>query len=152
VRVNANLFWILAGFFLLSDAAYIIWSLIDYANTPKDQIEAITHAPGIEWVGTVGIGLGAVLSIFLAFYITITKRAQGGELPEDTLTADIDDGDPEVGHFSPWSWWPMVLAFGLALMFLGLAVGVWIAIIGAPIVIIALVGWQYEYYRNFFAR
>lgn len=151
MRVNANLFWILAGFFLLADAGYIGWSLIEYANTPE-QIEALNAAPGIEWVGTVSIGLGAVLSIFLAFYITITKRAQGGELPEDTPTADIDDGDPEVGHFSPWSWWPIVLAFGLALLFLGLAVGVWIAIIGAPVVIIALVGWQYEYYRNFFAR
>ena len=149
MRVNANLFWILAGFFLLADALYIVWSLIDHANTP-DKYDLTTQ--GVEWVGTIGIGLGAVLSIFLGFYITITKRAQGGELAEDTPTADIDDGDPEVGHFSPWSWWPMILALGLALMFLGLAVGVWIAIIGGPIVIIALIGWQYEYYRNFFAR
>jgi hypothetical protein len=150
VRVNANLFWILAGFFILADAGYIIWSLIDDAATPE-QIEPLNQQ-GIEWAGTIGLGLAAVLSIFLAFYITITKRAQGGELPEDTLTADIDDGDPEIGHFSPWSWWPMILAFGLALLFLGLAVGVWIALIGTPIVIIALIGWQYEYYRNFFAR
>jgi hypothetical protein len=151
VRVNANLFWILAGFFILADIAYIVWSLIEYANTPA-AIEPLNHAPGIEWVGTVAIGLGAVLSIFLAFYIAITKRAQGGELPEDLPMAEIDDGDPEVGHFSPWSWWPMILAFGLALMFLGLAVGIWLAFLGAPIVIIALIGWQYEYYRNFFAR
>ena len=75
-----------------------------------------------------------------------------GDIPEDIPTAEIDDGDPEIGHFSPWSWWPMILAFGLAMMFLGLAVGVWIAFIGAPIVLIAIVGWQYEYYRNFFAR
>ncbi len=150
MRVNANLFWILAGFFILADAGYIIWSLIDDAATPE-QIEPLNQQ-GIEWAGTIGLGLAAVLSIFLAFYITITKRAQGGELPEDTLTADIDDGDPEIGHFSPWSWWPMILAFGLALLFLGLAVGVWIALIGTPIVIIALIGWQYEYYRNFFAR
>ena len=150
MRVNANLFWILAGFFILADALYIVWSLIDHASTPE-QIEPLTHQ-GVEWVGTVGIGLGAVLSIFLAFYISITKRAQGGELPEDLPTADIDDGDPEIGHFSPWSWWPMILGFGLALLFLGIAVGIWISFLGAPIVIIALIGWQYEYYRNFFAR
>ena len=149
MRVNANLFWILAGFFILADIAYTLWSIIDYQNNPHIQMENET---GVEWVGTVGIGLGAVMSIFLGFYIVITKRAQGGELPEDTPTADIDDGDPEIGHFSPWSWWPMILAFGLALMFLGVAVGVWIAFIGGPIVVIALVGWQYEYYRNFFAR
>lgn len=150
MRVNANMFWILAGFFILADAAYIIWSLLDHAATPS-QIEAQT-TQGIEWVGAIAIGLSAVLAIFLGFYITITRRAQGGELPEDLLTADIDDGDPEIGHFSPWSWWPMVLAFGLALMFLGLAVGIWVTFLGAPIVIIALIGWQFEYYRNFFAR
>lgn len=150
MRVNANLFWLLAGFFALSAAVYTVWSLIDHANTPEGVTPLTPY--GIEWVGTLGIALGAVLSVFLAFYITITKRAQGGELPEDSLTADIDDGDPEVGHFSPWSWWPMFLAFGLALMFLGFAVGIWIVFIGAPLTIIAVVGWQYEYYRNFFAR
>jgi hypothetical protein len=150
VRANANLFWILAAFFGLSAVAYTIWSLIDFANTPE-QIEPLTHQ-GVEWVGTVAIALSTVFSLFLAFYITITKKAQGGELPEDTLTAEIDDGDPEVGHFSPWSWWPMVLALGLAFMFLGFAVGIWLAFLGAPIVLIAIVGWQYEYYRNFFAR
>ena len=45
-----------------------------------------------------------------------------------------------------------MLGFGLALLFLGLAVGIWIMFIGAPIVLIGIVGWQYEYYRNFFAR
>ena len=151
MHVNANIFWLLAAFFGLAAAAYTIWVLLDHANTPAEGASSIT-AQGVEWVGTIAIGLGAVMSVFLAFYITITKRAQGGELPEDSATADIDDGDPEIGHFSPWSWWPLVLSFGLALMFLGLAVGVWIIFLGAPIVLIGVVGWQYEYYRNFFAR
>jgi hypothetical protein len=150
VRVNANLFWLLAGFFGLSAVVYILWSLIDHANTPQ-QVEPIT-AMGVEWVGAVGISLGAVMSGFIAFYITITKRAQRGDVPEDIPTAEIDDGDPELGHFSPWSWWPMFLALGLALMFLGLAVGVWIAFLGGPIVLVGIIGWQYEYYRGYFAR
>ncbi len=149
MRVNANLFWLLAGFFALSAAGYTVWSLLEHATS--DLKEPIT-AMGVEWVGTVAISLGAIMSLFLAFYITITKRAQGGDIPEDIPTAEIDDGDPEIGHFSPWSWWPMFLALGLALMFLGLAVGVWIAFIGGPIVLIGVIGWQYEYYRNFFAR
>ncbi|WP_395638935.1 cytochrome c oxidase subunit 4 [Pseudolysinimonas sp.] len=149
MRVNANLFWLLAVFFALAAVGYTVWSILDYSTT--DMIEPIT-AMGVEWVGTIAISLGAIMSLFLAFYITITKRAQGGEIPEDIPTAEIDDGDPEIGHFSPWSWWPMVLAFGLALMFLGLAVGVWIAFIGGPIVLLGIIGWQYEYYRNFFAR
>lgn len=138
MRVNANIFWLLTGFFGLAAIAYTVWSYIDHAS--------------VEWVGTVTLVLSTVMSAFLAFYVTITRRAQGGELPEDSVTADIDDGDPELGHFSPWSWWPLILGFGLALMFLGLAVGIWIIFIGGPIVLIGVVGWQYEYYRNFFAR
>ena len=65
---------------------------------------------------------------------------------------DGDDGDPELGFFSPWSWWPVILAAGAASVFLGLAVGIWIAIIGGGLAIIALVGWTYEYYRGYFAR
>lgn len=150
MRVNANLFWILAVFFAIATVLYTVWSLIDFANTPS-QVQPLTHQ-GVEWVGTIAVGLGCVMSVFLAFYITITKRAQGGELAEDVPTSDIDDGDPEIGHFSPWSWWPLVLSFGLALMFLGLAVGVWVMFLGAPIALIGIIGWQYEYYRNFFAR
>ncbi len=46
----------------------------------------------------------------------------------------------------------MILAAGAASVFLGLAVGIWIAIIGGGLAIIALVGWTYEYYRGYFAR
>lgn len=149
MRVNAGLFWILAGFFAAASVLYIVWSMIDHAAT--DPQHQITPA-GIEWVGAVAITLSAVLAGLIAFYLTITHRAQGGEMAADLPNAEIDDDDPEIGHFSPWSWWPMVLAFGLALMFLGLATGVWITFIGAPITLLAVVGWQYEYYRNFFAR
>lgn len=149
MRANANLFWILAAFFAIVAAGYTVWSILEHATS--DIPEPIT-AMGVEWVGTVTLGLSAVMSVFLAFYLTITRRAQSGDVPEDLPDAEIDDGDPEIGHFSPWSWWPMFLALGLALMFLGLAVGVWIAFLGAPIVLIGVVGWQYEYYRNFFAR
>ena len=147
MRVNANIFWVLTAFLTLSAAAYTIWSIIDLPNNPHRE-----DGSPVEWVGTLAIGLGAVMSAFLAFYIQITKRAQGGQLPEDTPTADIDDGDPEVGHFSPWSWWPFVLGGGIGLVFLGLAVGFWIAFIGVPIALIGIVGWQYEYYRGNFAR
>ena len=138
MRVNANLFWVLMVFFFLADGLYIGWNLIDHGT--------------IEWVGTVGIGLSAMLSLLIAFYVAASRRAQGGELPEDRLDAEIDDGDPEVGFFSPWSWWPMILALGVALVFLGLAAGIWICFIGAPLAFLAVIGWYFEYYRNNFAR
>ena len=149
MRVNSNLFWILAAFFWASDGLYIAWNLISYSTGDGS---ALTPTHPVEWVGTVGIGLAGILGAFIAFYVGATRRAQGGELPEDRYDANIDDGDPEIGYFSPWSWWPMTVAFGLALMFLGLAVGIWLMFIGAPIVLVAVLGWYYEYYRGNFAR
>ena len=135
---NLRIFWVLAGFFLASAITYIIWHIAVEGN--------------VEWAGTVGMALAAALAAFIAFYLTMAYRNQGGELPEDRLDADIDDGDSEIGMFSPWSWWPIVLAGSLALTFLGLAVGVWLSFIGVPLVIVALVGWVFEYYRGNFAR
>lgn len=142
MRTNANLFWILGAFFLLSAAAYTIWVGITVDWNPDH----------LEWVGTVAMTLSAILAFFLAFYLGRTHSAQGGELAQDSLTADIDDDDPELGHFSPWSWWPLTLGGALALVFLGLAVGPWISFIGGPLAVIAIIGWNYEYYRNNFAR
>lgn len=140
MRANVNLFTLLAVFFFVADAAYIVWSLID------------SNGQRIEWVGAVGIGLSAVFAFFLQFYLRLAQRSIGGSLPEDRLDADIDDGEAEQGQFSPWSWWPFVLGISLALVFLGMAVGFWITIIGVPLVLIAIVGWNYEYYRGNFAR
>lgn len=150
MRTNAVVFWILAVFFFAVAALYTVWSVLSYQD--GQVLYATQSTSGVEWAGTVALTLSGVLATFLAFYITITQRAVRGTLPEDRLEADVDDGDPEIGHFSPWSWWPAALGFGIALVFLGLAVGVWIIFIGAPLVVIALIGWNFEYYRGDFAR
>lgn len=138
MKTNLNVFWILFGFFALLTAAYTVWSIIDTTE--------------VEWVGTIAIGLSAVLSAFIAFYLQLVNRSTGGLLPEDRLDADIDDGDPELGHFSPWSWWPMLLAASVGLVFLGLATGIWIVFYAVPLALLGLVGWVYEYYRGNFGR
>jgi hypothetical protein len=156
MRISSNMFWILAAFFWAADILYIVWNLVSYntggGGTLPPSDNALTPIHEVEWVGTVAIGLSGILSAFIAFYVTATRRAQGGELPEDRYDANIDDGDPEIGYFSPWSWWPMTVAFGLALMFLGLAVGIWLMFIGGPVVLVGVIGWYYEYYRGNFAR
>ena len=140
MKANVNLLWILAAFFALATITYVVWSLVDplYGS--------------IEWAGTMGLGLSTILAAFIAFYLGRVHAAQGGELPEDRLDANIDDGDPELGFFSPWSWWPILLAGSAALLFLGLGVGFWICFIAVGVGVISLVGWVYEYYRGLFAR
>lgn len=144
MRTNTGLWWILAGFFLLVSAVYTVWAIITNPQT--------SWYTGVEWVGTVALLFTAFMAALIAFYIGRVHKAQGGELPEDVLTSDIDDGDPELGEFSPWSWWPIVLAFSASLAIMGLAVGAWLFPIGVAVFVVAIVGWVYEYYRGYFAR
>lgn len=140
MRTNVVMFWILSGFFLAIAAVYAVWTLV------------VDHTGQPEWVGTIGMALCAVLAVVIGFYLGRVRVSQGGELPEDRLDAEIDDGDPEIGHFSPWSWWPILLAGAAALAMLGLSAATWLVFIAAPLALIFLVGWVYEYYRGNFAR
>ncbi|WP_150306449.1 cytochrome c oxidase subunit 4 [Planctomonas psychrotolerans] len=138
MRANAVLFWILSLFFGVLAVIYPLWGILE--------------ADYVEPAGTVALSLTSILGAFVGFYLQKSYNTQGAELPEDRSDANIDDGDPELGFFSPWSWWPIVLAAGGASVMLGIAVGFWIAIIGVFVTVIALVGWTYEYYRGYFAR
>ncbi|MFV0372846.1 cytochrome c oxidase subunit 4 [Microbacterium sp.] len=144
MKTNVNLWWILTGFFLLMAVVYTWWNIIDRPD--------LAWHTAIEWVGSVALLFTAAMSAMIAFYVDRVRRAQGGDLPEDRLTADIDDGDPELGEFSPWSWWPLVLAFSAGLAILGLAVGTFLLPVGVGVFLVAIVGWVYEYYRGYFAR
>jgi hypothetical protein len=138
MKTNINVMWVLTAYFVILTIVYTVWALIDTNE--------------VEWVGTIAIGLSAGLSGFIGYYLQLVKKNQGGELPEDRLDAEIDEGDPELGHFSPWSWWPVTMAFGLGIVFLGISVGFWVAMYAVPLVLVALVGWVYEHYRGNFAR
>ncbi|BDV30421.1 cytochrome c oxidase subunit 4 [Microbacterium terricola] len=144
MRTNTGLWWLLSGFFLLVGIIYTTWSIIAHPE--------LEWYHGIEWVGSVALVFTSLMGALIAFYVGKVHKAQGGELPEDILTADVDDGDPELGEFSPWSWWPIVLAFSAALGMIALAVGSWMLPIGLGVFVVAIVGWVYEYYRGHFAR
>jgi hypothetical protein len=138
MKTNIVVLWVMAAYFFVLTAVYTVWGIIDNGE--------------VEWIGTITIGLSGILASFIAFYLQVQLRNQGGVLPEDRLDADIDDGDPELGFYSPWSWWPFMLAAGAAIAMFGFSVGIWVAFYAIPVVLIALVGWSYEYYRGYFAR
>ncbi|WP_308468678.1 cytochrome c oxidase subunit 4 [Rathayibacter soli] len=139
MKASSVIFWIIAAFFWTVAAIYTVWALIYYHGR-------------VEWVGTIALGLTGILGAFIGFYLGRSYASQGGPLPEDRVDGNIDDGDPELGHFSPWSWWPMLLAGSVGIMALGLAVGFWLCYIAVPLALICLVGWVFEYYRGYFAR
>jgi len=133
VKSNARLFWLLAVFYLVDAIGYSIWNYIDHGNW--------------EIIGTAAIGMLVALSAFIAYYLGATAKNQG-PVPEDRLDAEVDEGDFEQGHFSPWSWWPFFLGIGCALAFASLAIGWWLFFIAFPIAILALVRFVYEYYSG----
>lgn len=100
-----------------------------------------------EHVGYLGMYLLTGLCMMIGVYLQYTGKRVGPR-PEDRLDAEVHEGSGEQGHFSPWSWWPLVLGLAAATGFLGLAVGFWILFIGAGLAVIALVGWVYEYSRG----
>lgn len=140
MKSNVVIFTIIAVYFFVVGTMYTVWNLV-------------THGY-VEWAGTITIYLSGGLCAFIAVYLWLVQRKQGGVLVEDLDEADIDDGDPEVGEFSPWSWWPIILAGAIGLFIIGICIGFsfWLAFFSLPLVLVAIIGWVFEYYRGHFAR
>lgn len=146
MRSNVVIWWLLAAFFAVAFATYAIWDIID---NPR----GLPWYQAIDWTGGTALLFSVFMSAMIAFYVQLVHRGQKGvELPEDRLDADIDDADAEVGEFSPWSWWPILLAGAAALGVLSLAVGIFLLPFAIGLLAVSLVGWVYEYYRGNFAR
>ena len=100
-----------------------------------------------EWVGILGILLLGGLAGMIGAYLGFTGKRVGMR-PEDRSDAEIHEGAGEQGHFSPGSWWPLVLGLSCAGGFLGLAVGFWITFIAGGLAVVALGGWVYANRRG----
>lgn len=100
-----------------------------------------------EPVGMLAIPLTGGLAAMIGGYLWLVAR-RSETLPADDSQAEIADHAGEQGVFSPWSWWPLVLAFSAAVVFTGLAVGWWLFGIGIAVGVIGLVGWVYEFSRG----
>jgi hypothetical protein len=139
MRANIILLAILAVFFYLCAAVYTLWHMGAYGGQ-------------VEWAGTLGLGLTGVMATLIGFYLVLVYRGQGGEVAMDRLEAELDDDDPDQGHFSPWSWWPIGLAAAFALVFLSFTGPTFLLPIAAVLLLVMLTGWVYEYYRGNFSR
>ena len=100
-----------------------------------------------EWVGTVALAFTAGLAFLVGFYLLATTRRIDVR-PEDRVDAEIAEGAGELGFYSPYSWWPLGVAFFAALAFLGIVFGWWLFIIGAIGGLLSVVGLVFEYYRG----
>lgn len=131
MRIEGGLFGLGALFFIPIAAIYWYFS--------RDEI------------GTTALALTGALAFLVAFYVLYTAKRVYPR-PEDRMDAEVDEADPEYGFFSPYSWWPLMVGFGAFLIALGLIFAVWLIVLGFSVLVLALVGWLFEYYRGSFAR
>ena len=133
MKTNIVLMLIMAGYFTLATIGYAIGAEMYWGHW--------------EPIGTLAIGLLVILSLFIAYYLYAGDK-RSATLPEDRLDGNIEDESGEVGFFSPWSWWPLMLGASAATAFLSLAVGWWLLYIAAPVAIISIAGFVFEYSRG----
>ncbi|THA35707.1 cytochrome c oxidase subunit 4 [Streptomyces sp. A1277] len=127
MKIQGKMFLGLALFILIIAITYGVWSK--------------------EPVGTTALLLAFGLSVMIGFYLAFTARRVDA-LAQDNKEADVADEAGEVGFFSPHSWQPLALAIGGAFAFMGVAFGWWLLFFSAPILLIGLFGWVFEYYRG----
>lgn len=139
MRANIMILGIIAVFFYLCSAVYTLWHMGAYNGA-------------VEWTGTLAMGLTGVLATLIAFYLVLVHRGQGGEFAADRPTGELDEDDPEMGHFAPWSWWPVALAAAISLVFLAFTGPTFLLPIGGAILLVTMTGWVYEHYRGNFTR
>ncbi len=112
---------------------------------------------GIYWylshdqIGTTALIMTGALAFLVAFYMLYTAKRVFPR-PEDRLDAEVDEADPEYGFFSPHSWWPLLVGISAAIIGVGLIFALWAVVLGFFFLLIALVGWLFEYYRGEFAQ
>jgi magnesium-transporting ATPase (P-type) len=102
-------------------------------------------------VGTTALALSGGLAVIVGFYVLFTAKRVYPR-PEDRMDGEIDQADPEYGFFSPHSWWPLFIGLGAFIIALGLIFAVWVIVVGLTALLLALVGWLFEYYRGEFAK
>jgi hypothetical protein len=127
VKIQGKLFIWLSVFILAVAIVYGYWSK--------------------EPAGTTALFLAFGLAIMIGFYLAFTaRRVDAGA--QDNKEADVADDAGEIGFFSPHSWQPLALGIGGAFAFLSIAIGWWLMYFSAPIILIGLFGWVFEYYRG----
>ena len=131
MRVEGYLFLGCAIFFGGSDVVY--WH---YSHDPT---------------GATALGVAVGLAFLIGFYVLFTGRRLPPR-PEDEHEGEIYQGTGELGFFSPHSWWPLFVGLAAATAAAGAAIGWWLFLIGMLMVVLATIGFVFEYYRGHYAH
>jgi hypothetical protein len=101
--------------------------------------------------GATALGVSVGLAFLTGFYVLFTGRRLPPR-PEDEHEGEIYQGTGELGFFSPHSWWPLFVGMAAAVAAAGAAIGWWLFLIGMLMVVLATIGFVFEYYRGHYAH
>jgi len=102
----------------------------------------------VEWVGVTAMVMTGGLMLIIGTYFRFVARRVDIR-PEDYEEAEISDGSGELGFFSPGSWWPIVIAFGAAVLAVAFAMSnFWLVAVAAVFVVAAVSGLVFEYHTG----
>lgn len=97
--------------------------------------------------GSTALVLTGGLAMMVGFYLIVTANRLPDQ-PEDNIAGEIADADPDYGHFSPYSWAPLMTGAATAITFAGLAFAAWMVVIGIIAIVLSVSFWLFEYYRG----
>ncbi|MEU9058860.1 cytochrome c oxidase subunit 4 [Streptomyces sp. NPDC048430] len=126
MKTEAILFAGVAGFFLVTDVLYAVWS--------KDP------------AGTAALTVSFLMALLVTFFFATNYRRKGLR-PEDRRDGDIHERSGPVDFFPPHSVWPVLTAAGLALAALGVVFGLWLFLNGLGVLLAGVFGMVFQYAR-----
>lgn len=97
--------------------------------------------------GMTALAFLSLLALLIGYYLIYTGRRVGIR-PEDRLDAEIEEADPDYGFFSPHSGWPIFIGFSTMVIAFGWVFAMWMMIFGVFLLMAAVVGLVFEYYRG----
>src|SRR6202020_2150845 len=124
MKVEGYLFLGCAIFFGGSD--YVYWHF--------------SHDP----TGSTALAIAVGLAFLIGFYVLFTGRRLTPR-PEDEREGEGIQGTGELGVFSPQRWWALFLALAAAVAAMGVAIGWWLFLMGILMVLLATIGFVFEY-------
>jgi hypothetical protein len=93
--------------------------------------------------GTTALAISFAFGMLVGGYLLFTARRMEPR-PQDRPDAEVADGEGELGHFSPGSYFPFFIAASAATILLGVQFGYWLAIIGGVILLGSVIGLVFE--------
>ncbi|MEU6018391.1 cytochrome c oxidase subunit 4 [Streptomyces sp. NPDC047515] len=126
MKTEAVLFAGVAGFFLVTDVLYAVWS--------RDP------------TGTAALTVSFLMALLVTFFFAMNHRRKGPR-PEDRGDGHVHERSGPMGFFSPHSIWPSLTAAGVALLALGVVFGLWLFLIGLGVVLAGVFGMVFQYVR-----